>query len=980
MIRFLFLFFLIHSFSAVALQTPSSDVCKDTTTFTIATGKKGGGYYSFAKRLNKFLAEECILLEVISSNGSVDNLNRLKNNQVELAIIQSDVSHKTYRNDNFFSTVFPLFNEYVQLVARADSNTWFGDLKSQPILLGRKNSGTEVNAKDVLKITRLTSNIRNGDICEMLRGETVLAGFTTSKNIKHCQDFATENIIIPKQYLNQLVKQKPYYSVVNIDDPLITKPLLSIQAYLVIRNNFDKNKILKLQILVKILGENWDSLDKNMIPLSKALNKNIKPDIHPVSKKVLLKNNFVIDPSQEYWYLGAWLFLSIIIYFFNRDKDIYNRLGHYRSEKGIKIWSHFWFIKIVSYIQVLLIFLIIFSALTILIQVTEQNYDANSRFTNMSIWQLMMWVLTFMASGFTSDLYPSGNTAQIITTVLSLIGVFAPLFFIYQAVDKVQEKNKNERKGLLPIKLKNHIIICGWNEKVPGLIYSFTCNDAPEKKKIIVVAEMDAEYPLDKYEFDRKYVAYYRGDSADNSVLKNVSANKASAALIVAGNKKRGGKNITSVLSALALKKVNPNIFLSAELIYVNNRQYFESADVDVIFDFNVICNHLIVLATINPSVIDFLLDILTYDEFSEIYSMSVKEIKNEAKHKWLNKQFTKKTLSLLSKENTMGNAINEFLANGVNIIGFSQPNNRRKGVMNTSFKKDAYVFPVINVNEITGFSDSDILFYLADEKKDILSLKQESFSQNTMDVDFESTTKKKHNILIISQNVDRFKQIKSLYENMPFTMAVHLFGEIFKNDIINIDGLIEIIEKKEITHLIILTAVENKQQIVINDRGELDAVSVLVAKAIKNYNPNLFVISELINLNSKSMLENVGVNAVISQALFVERFFTKIVYNHGKVTDFLVGLLNVSDGQFLHIVNVQEGDLFIEKTYKEVWFNRCENARLIACLPIDRAGELKNKEEDFKTHFITNPKTLMNSKIKQGDQLVLIVDTNYSA
>jgi len=49
-------------------------------------------------------------------------------------------------------------------------------------------------------------------------------------------------------------------------------------------------------------------------------------------------------------------------------------------------------------------------------------------------------------------------------------------------------------------------------------------------------------------------------------------------------------------------------------------------------------------------------------------------------------------------------------------------------------------------------------------------------------------------------------------------------------------------------------------------------------------------------------------------------------------------------------------------------------NARLIACLPIDKVDKLRNEEKGFKAHFITNPETLMNAKIKQGDKLVLIV------
>lgn len=978
-----FLFFLLFSvvnFNVFALENLDDKNCKDITTFSISTGKLGGGYYNFATRLNKFLAKECIFLDIVASNGSVDNFNKLKQDEVELAIVQNDVSYKTYQNFKKFSTIFPLFNEYVQLVARKDSKTWFGALKSQPILLGKKNSGTAENAKDVLELTQLTNNFKNGSLCEALQNKTVLAGFVTSKNVQHCENVETENITIPLSILNKLTKNKHYYSKVNVKFGNVVESILSLQAYLVIRNNFDKSKSSKLEVLIKTLGDNWLLLDKNMIPLPEALNTK-NPKIHLTSKLVLLENNFIIDPSQEYWYLGLWSFVWLIIYFLF-TRDIHSVIVKYSNRRSFKIWSKPWFLNIVSYIQAILIFLIVFSSLTIVIQLTEQLYDPSSYFINMSIWQLMLWVLTFMASGFTSEIYPSGIIAQLIITVLSLIGAFAPLYFLYQWSGNAQENNRNKRRGLVPIKAENHILICGWNEKIPSIVHILTCGNTPKRKQIIIIAEIEGEYPLDKYDFDRKYVAYYRGDSSDSLSLDNISASKAETALIIAGNSKRENKNITSVLTALVLKKINPNIFLTSELVYTNNRQYFESADVDVIFDFHEICNHLVVLATLSPTILDFLLDILTYDDFSEIYSMSVKEIKNKNNSirgvlNFGRKEFRAKTLALLSKENITGNAVNEFLKNGVNIIGCSQPNNREKGVLATDFRKDKYLFPIVDVKEITGFKDEDTLFYLADEKLDILSLSEASLSEDSANDDFKLVDEGNHNILVISECTERFKKIKALYECMPFSVEVTLFSEVFKNTIIDIDEILKTVEDKNITHVVILSAIESKQKVIVNDRGQLDAVSVLIAKALKNYNPNIIITSELVNLNSKSMLENVGVEAVISQALFVERFFTKIIYNRGLVTDFLMGLLNVSDGQFLHVVDVQKNDYFEGKQYSDIWFNSCSNYRLIACVPIDETVKLKNKEKDFKTHFITNPKTLVNTRIKQGDKLVLIIDIN---
>ncbi len=55
----------------------------------IATGAAGGGYYAFAKRLQTELALQGFTLELVQSDGSKDNLAKLGNGDVELALVQS---------------------------------------------------------------------------------------------------------------------------------------------------------------------------------------------------------------------------------------------------------------------------------------------------------------------------------------------------------------------------------------------------------------------------------------------------------------------------------------------------------------------------------------------------------------------------------------------------------------------------------------------------------------------------------------------------------------------------------------------------------------------------------------------------------------------------------------------------------------------------------------------------------------------------
>ena len=55
---------------------------------TISTGSETGAYYAYAQRYAKILASKGITLEVKTSAGSQQNLERLKNGEADIALVQ----------------------------------------------------------------------------------------------------------------------------------------------------------------------------------------------------------------------------------------------------------------------------------------------------------------------------------------------------------------------------------------------------------------------------------------------------------------------------------------------------------------------------------------------------------------------------------------------------------------------------------------------------------------------------------------------------------------------------------------------------------------------------------------------------------------------------------------------------------------------------------------------------------------------------
>ena len=58
---------------------------------TITTGGEAGAYYAYAKRYAALLAAKGITLNILTSAGSVQNLERLKKSEADIAFVQGGV-------------------------------------------------------------------------------------------------------------------------------------------------------------------------------------------------------------------------------------------------------------------------------------------------------------------------------------------------------------------------------------------------------------------------------------------------------------------------------------------------------------------------------------------------------------------------------------------------------------------------------------------------------------------------------------------------------------------------------------------------------------------------------------------------------------------------------------------------------------------------------------------------------------------------
>jgi len=256
----------------------------------IGTGPLTGVYYptgvSVCRFMNKYRKKSGIRCSVVSTSGSVFNINALMKRDIDFGIIQNDVFQDAYNGKGVFNghpfknlrVVMALHPELLTLVVRKDSRIRnFFDLKGHIISVGNPGSGTEVTVKKIFRKSQKISlgdlkveKLSAGECADALRDRKIDGYFYIvghpNANIRDIASAINIDIIsldnIPA--IQKLISKNSYYSLGTIPAGMYegvnhSVKTLSVRAILITRQNEDEQIVY---YLTKAILENFDKFKK----------------------------------------------------------------------------------------------------------------------------------------------------------------------------------------------------------------------------------------------------------------------------------------------------------------------------------------------------------------------------------------------------------------------------------------------------------------------------------------------------------------------------------------------------------------------------------------------------------------------------------------------------------------------------------------------------------------------------------------------
>ena len=251
----------------------------------------------------------------------------------------------------------------------------------------------------------------------------------------------------------------------------------------------------------------------------------------------------------------------------------------------------------------------------------------NSQFN--SFGDAVWWVLVTISTVGYGDKVPITPVGKTVAVLIMFVGV-ALLSVVTATISSILVTRKiKEGKGLQEIKLKDHILLCGWNTQAEQILSTIEQSDS-KKTDLVMINQLSEEEAADVVaRYSGLKIRFVHGDFTKESILNRANAKSAFAAVILPdismGNMRPGDER--TILATLSLKTQNAKVKVFAHIADRDNMSHLRKARADEVIISDNHSGYLLASHVVAPGIPQFVEHLLS--ESSE-FSLRRKELEPE--------------------------------------------------------------------------------------------------------------------------------------------------------------------------------------------------------------------------------------------------------------------------------------------------------------------------------------------------------------